>query len=66
MNYIGILVSSISLSITGNAIWILSLVNLAWLLFKDYTLFSWWWPIGCAIAFGVSFIIWAVSISKNQ
>jgi len=44
-------------NITGHLIWILGLVNLAWLLVKDYQLFSWWWVIGVAITFVVSLAI---------
>ena len=43
--------------ITGNGIWILSVINLAWMLFRDHTLFSWWWVIGSAVAFLVSLFI---------
>lgn len=33
-------------TITGHLAWILPLINLAWMLIKDYPLFSWWWVIG--------------------
>ena len=38
----------------GNATWILAIINLAWMLFKDHQLFSWTWFIWSAVGFAVS------------
>jgi len=42
----------------GNLVWILGLVNIAWMLFKDYTLFSWWYVFGSLILTIVSLVIY--------
>jgi hypothetical protein len=52
-------------TITWYGIWILGLINLAWLLFKDHTLFSWWWVIGSVIAFAV-FLVVSLAIIINR
>lgn len=59
---IGIMLAGIVAQITGNAIWVLSLINLAWMLFKDVQLFSWWWVIYSAVAFVVSLCVVFISI----
>lgn len=33
----------------GNAFWITGVIDLAWLLIKNHTLFSWWYVIGSGI-----------------
>lgn len=37
--------------VSGHLIWILSLINIAWLLFKDHTAFSWWFVIADIVVF---------------
>lgn len=39
--------------LTGNASWILALVNILWLFFKGAPLMSWWIPGGCVATFVV-------------
>ncbi len=41
----------------GNATWILALVNFLWMLVKNHQLFSWWYVIGSAILFALSFAL---------
>lgn len=45
---------------------ILAVINFLWLLVKDETLFSWYWPIGFAIAFILSIGIILYFVIKNQ
>lgn len=61
-NILGIFLAGIAAQITGHAIWVLSLINLAWMLFKDAQLFSWWWVGFSAIAFVISVTVMLVSI----
>lgn len=49
-------VGAILSNITGHGAWILALVNFVWLLVKGTTLFSWWIPIGTAIAFVICLV----------
>lgn len=46
----------LTIHLTGHALWALTLVNLAWMLFKDHTLFSWWWVVADLAVF-VSLIV---------
>lgn len=55
------IVSSVVATLSGNLLWILGLVNLAWLLFKDQTLFSWMYVIICGVVFILSL---AVTLKK--
>lgn len=52
--------------ISGNAIWVLSLINLAWMLFRGYQLFSWWYVIYAFITFVVSLIIVLFGVIASQ
>lgn len=48
-----------------NGSWILTIINLAWMLFKDTTLFSWWYPIASLVT-GLTFLaVGLISLSKN-
>lgn len=49
----------------GNATWILAVANFLWLLFKDNTLFSWWWIVGSAVAFIVSLALFIIGGMLN-
>lgn len=60
------IISSVIASLSGNGIWVLLLINLAWLLFKDHTLFSWWWVIGCTIVFLLSISSAIYNMIKSQ
>jgi hypothetical protein len=48
------IILAIIATILGHTAWVSSLVNFVWLLVKDVTLFSWWWPIGFAVGFLVA------------
>lgn len=57
MKLIALLISTVTAHLTGHAIWVLTLINVAFLLFKDVTLFSWWWIFATVAAFLLSIIV---------
>lgn len=59
------LLSIFGLWFFGNGTWILSLTNLAWMLFKDDTLFSWWWPLSFGIGTLIAFILFFVAMLED-
>jgi hypothetical protein len=60
---IGFLVAPICAHITGHAIWILSLINLVWLLLSHHTLFTWWYIGFDATAFVITWIVILTTLS---
>lgn len=60
------ILNSIVAAILGNVVWVLGLINLAWLLFKDHTLFSWWWVIGSALGFVLFLVLALIFLVKQE
>lgn len=60
------IIGALLATISGHLIWILGLVNLAWLLIKDHTLFSWYWVGGTVLVFMFSVILTLLGVLRTH